>query len=81
MLLILTVLVLKTFQKKLENSLEKKIILNIFRIQEYDSIMCGYFSIGFIDFILEDKRFFDYKNIFPPNDYEKNDKIILKFFQ
>ena len=25
---------------------------NIFRIQAYDSIMCGYFCIGFIDFML-----------------------------
>ena len=25
---------------------------NIFRIQENNSIMCGYFCIGFIDFVL-----------------------------
>ena len=29
----------------------KNIIANIFRLQEYDSIMCGYFCIGFIDFM------------------------------
>ena len=29
----------------------KTIITNIYRIQAYDSIMCGYFSIGFINFI------------------------------
>lgn len=29
----------------------KNIIRNIFRIQAYDSIMCGYLLIGFIDFI------------------------------
>ena len=28
----------------------KDIIANIYRIQAYDSIMCGYFCIGFIDF-------------------------------
>ena len=28
----------------------KKIITNIYRIQAYDSIMCGYFCIGFINF-------------------------------
>ena len=30
----------------------KNIKTNIFRIQPYDSIMCGYFCIGFIDFML-----------------------------
>ena len=29
----------------------KNIEANIFRIQAYDSIMCGYVCIGFIDFI------------------------------
>ena len=29
----------------------KNIITNIYRIQAYDSIMCGYFCIGFIDFM------------------------------
>ena len=29
----------------------KNIITNIVRIQAYDSIMCGYFCIGFIDFM------------------------------
>ena len=31
----------------------KNIKTNIFRVQEYDSIMCGYFCIGFIDFMQE----------------------------
>ena len=46
-------------------------------MQAYDSIMCGYFCIGFIDFILKRKSLLDYTNLFSPNDYEKNDKIIL----
>ena len=50
---------------------------NIYRIQAYDSIMCGYFCIGFIDFMLKGKSLLDYTNLFSPNDYEKNDKIIL----
>ena len=50
-------------------------------MQAYDSIMCGYFCIGFIDFTLESKSLLDYTNLFYPNDYEKNDKIILKYFQ
>ena len=43
--------------------------------------MCGYFSIGFIDFMLKSKSLLDYTNLFSPNDYEKNDNIILKYFQ
>ena len=40
----------------------KSIKANIFRIQDYDSIMCRYFYIGFIDFMLAGKTlqiFFD----------------------
>ena len=54
---------------------------NIYRIHAYDSIMCGCFCIGFIDFMLIGKRLSQYINLFSPNDYEKNDKIILKYFQ
>ena len=35
--------------KKLVNN--KNIIANIFRKQAYDSVMCGYFCIGFIDYM------------------------------
>ena len=58
----------------------KNIITNIYRIQAYDSIMCGQFCIGFIDFMLKGKRLRDHKNLFSLNDYEKNDEIILKYF-
>ena len=57
----------------------KNITANIFRIQAYDSIMCWYFCIGFIDFMLKGKSLLEYKNLFSPNDYEKNGKIILKY--
>ena len=43
--------------------------------------MWGYFCIGFIDFMVKGKILHDYTNLFSPNDYEKNDKIILKYFQ
>ena len=33
----------------------KNIITNTHRIQAYDSIMCGYFCIRFIDFMLKGK--------------------------
>ena len=54
---------------------------NIYRIQAYDSVMCGYFCIGFIDFMLKGKNLLEDTNLFSPNNYEKNDKIIPKHFQ
>ena len=56
-------------------------ITNVYRIQANNSTMWEYFCIAFIDFKLKGKSFLDYKNIFSPNDYEKNDKIILNYFQ
>ena len=49
--------------------------------------MCGYFCIGFIDFMLKGKSLLEYTNflrndyLFSPNEYGKNDKITLKYFQ
>ena len=59
----------------------KNVKTNIYRIQAYNSIMCGYFYIGFIDFMLKDKSLLEYANLFSPNKYKRNDKIILKYFQ
>ena len=58
----------------------KNLIANIYRIQTY-SLLCGYFCIGFIDFMLNGKSMLDYTKLSSPNDYEKNDEIILKYFQ
>ena len=58
----------------------KNVIANIFRIQAYDSIMCGYFCIGFIDFMFKGKTLTEYKNIFSPNNFKKNDNTILNYF-
>ena len=59
---------------------KKKIIRNIYRIQAYDSIMCGYFCIEFINFMFNGESLTDYANLFSPNDLKKNDDIILKYF-
>ena len=58
----------------------KNIKTNIFRMQAYDSIMCGYFCIGFIDFILPGKTLTEFTNLFSPNNFKKNDDIILTYF-
>ena len=47
----------------------KNIIANIFRIQAYDSVMCGYFSIRFMDFMFNDNSLTDFSNLFSPNDF------------
>ena len=54
--------------------------INTFRTQAYDSIMCGYFCIGFIDFMLKGKILTEYTNLFPPNNFKKNYDIILNYF-
>ena len=54
---------------------------NIFRIQAYDSIMCGYFCIEFINYMLKGKTLLDYTNLFSPDDFKKNDQIIKRIFK
>ena len=59
----------------------KNIIANIFRLQANDSVICGYFCIGFIDFMLAGKKLTDYTSLFSPHDFKKNDNIILSYFK
>ena len=65
------VFILKTF---IDRSLS--ITTNIFRIQAHDSIMCEYFCIGFIDFMLAGKILTEFTNIFSANNFKKNDNKI-----
>ena len=58
----------------------KNIKTNIFRMQAYDSIMCRYFCIGFIDFMLAGKTLTEFTNLFPLNDFKKNDDTTLNCF-
>ena len=53
----------------------KNIKTNIFRVQAYDSTMCGYFCIGFIDFMFKGKTLTEYAN-----NFKKNDDIVLNYF-
>ena len=57
-----------------------RVTTSIFRIQAYDSIMCGYFCIGFIDFMLAGKTLTECTNLFSPNNFKKNDDMILNNF-
>ena len=47
----------------------KNIITNIYRIQAYDSMMCGYFCIGFINFMFNGNSLTDYTSLFSPIDF------------
>ena len=78
----LIALKLNIFQKILKNLIVKEnISTSIYKKQENDLIMCGYFCIEFIDFMVRCESFLDYTNLFPPKQYEKNEKIILECFQ
>ena len=59
----------------------RNIKANIFWVQANNSIMCGYFCIGFIDFMLAGKTLTDYTALFSPHDFNKNDQIILSYFK
>ena len=54
---------------------------NIFIIQAYHLVMCGYFCTGFIDFMLKVKSKTDFTNLFSPNNFKRNDNIILNYFK
>ena len=72
----------KEINRTLSSASQNKIIsTNIFRIQAYDSIMCGYFCIGFIDFMLQRKALAEYANVFSPNSFKKNDDDKLFYEQ
>ena len=48
-------------------------------MKAYKSMLCGYFCIGFVDLTLKSKRLLGHANLLSPNDYEKNEKITLKY--
>ena len=59
----------------------RNIIANIIRVQKNNSLMCGYFCIGFIDFMLAGKKLADFTSMFSPQDFKKNDDIVLTYFK
>ena len=64
--------------EEIKEFIRNKIIkANIFQVQANDSVMHGYFCIGFIDFMLAGKKLTDCANLFSPHDFKKNDHIIL----
>ena len=73
--------VVEHIQKEIKAFIKNKNVkTNIFRIQVYDSIMCGYVCIELINFMFKDKSLIEYANLFSPNGVKKNDDTILKYF-
>ena len=68
-------------QKVLNIIKDKYITHNIFRIQDDDCIICRFYCIAFIKYMIPGKTLLDYTNIFSPNDYKKKDKIIYMYFK
>ena len=58
----------------------RNIIANIFRIQAYDSVICGYFCIGYINYMFNGKSLTDFTNFFSPDNFKRIDDIILNYF-
>ena len=47
---------------------------NIYEIQDNESVMCGFYCIAFIEYMLAGKTLLDYFNLFSPNDYTRMTK-------
>ena len=50
------------------------ITTNIYIIQPYDSVMCGFFCFIFIDFMLNGKSLKKFDNLFSSNNFQKMKK-------
>ena len=61
--------------------INKSKITNVSKIHAYDSIMCRYFCIGLIDFMLASQTLTDINNLFSPRSFKKNDEIVLNYFK
>ena len=81
-LFILIVLVYEHIPNEINKFIgNKSIKSNIFRLQAYDSIMCRYYSIEFVNYTIKGKTLLDYTNLFSLNDFKKNDQIIKRIFK
>ena len=49
-------------------------------MKAYDSVMCGYFCIRIVDFMFNSNSLTDFTNLFSPNDFKKNDDMVLNYF-
>ena len=72
----------KYIPKEIKTSINNRNIeTNIFRVQSFDLVMCGYFCIECIDFIFKGKILTEYANLFSPNNFQGNDDLFLSYFK
>ena len=60
---------------------DKSMTHNILRIQSHDSVMCRFYCIAFIEYMIAGKTLLDHTSLFTPNNNQKNDKIIFRYFK
>ena len=58
----------------------KDLMVNIYRVQDAKSVLCGYYCIKFLDFMFDGKTLMDFTSLFSPHDFKENEKIILRLF-
>ena len=66
----------KNISKEIKKFIDNKNII----IRASDSIMYGYFCIGFVNFMFKIKRLTAFKTLLLPNDFKHNDKVIPNSF-
>ena len=69
--------------KEIEIFIDRSIVVAntiFFIMQAHGSVICGYFCIGFIDFMLKVKTLTGFTNLFSPNNIDKNGDMILSYF-
>ena len=66
--------------KEIKKIIAKNIQINLFRIQAFDSVMCGYFCIIFSDFILGNKHLNDFTNFCFTNWFQEKVMILNKWW-
>ena len=59
----------------------KEIKANIFRIQAYDSIMCGYFCIEFINYMFDGKSLIDFTSLFHHMILKRTMKLLKEYLK
>ena len=66
-------------QEIIDLSLGESIIYSLKEVQHPDSILCGYFCIAFLYYVLSEEEFSEFLDLFS-DDKHKNDKIIKKIY-
>ena len=80
-------ILLKVVTKAIENETKEKrggflsMLLGTLVLGTYDSIMCGYFCIEFINYMFDGKSLIDFTSLFSPHDFKKNDQINKRIFK